>query len=318
MDLFLEKNIRPMLIGADSEPFDSEEHIYELKLDGERCLAYLDLNSTELINKRAVKMLPKVPELREIHKYVTKRCILDGELTVIKNGKPDFSAIQCRSLMSHRLKIELAAQREPACFTAFDILYVDDHPTNDLPLLARKSLLQDVVARESSDFAVSRYIENNGIAFYELAKNQGLEGIVAKVKDSKYYFDRRTQDWIKIKNFLDDDFVVCGYLPKENNMMSLILGQYDKSRLTYIGHVTLGVRGESFKKIKQVPEMDLPPFTTPPGNEGTIWLQPKLVCTVKFMQRTANGGIRQPVFKGLREDKQPEECIIKSKELQSF
>ena len=112
MDLFDKKGIAPMLIGQEGEPFDSDEYLFELKLDGERCLAYLDpAEGTELINKRGVKMLAEVPELSGIHKQVKKRCILDGELLVITNGKPDFPAIQKRSLMSNPLKIELEARQ---------------------------------------------------------------------------------------------------------------------------------------------------------------------------------------------------------------
>lgn len=123
-DLFQDKNIKPMLIGAEGEAFDSEEYLYELKLDGERCIAYLDAEGTELRNKRNMKMLPKVPELSQIHRQVRCRCILDGELAVIHDGKPDFFLIQKRSMMSNPLKIELESQRHPACFTAFDILFL--------------------------------------------------------------------------------------------------------------------------------------------------------------------------------------------------
>lgn len=128
MDLFDKKDIKPMLIGEMTDAFDSPDFIYELKLDGERCLAYLDpKGSTELRNKRNVKMLLKVPELSEIHRQVKCRCILDGELIVIKNGKPDFFEIQRRSLTSNEFKIHLQTQKYPASFTAFDILYYKDH-----------------------------------------------------------------------------------------------------------------------------------------------------------------------------------------------
>ena len=142
-------------------------------------------------------MLSKTPELSEIHKYVNCRCILDGELAVIKDGKPDFYEIQRRSLMTNPTKIEIASKKYPACFTAFDILYYKDHSVNNLPLTKRKELLIQAVTCESDRFAVSRVIENNGIAFYNLTKEQNLEGIVAKRKDSLYYFDKRTKDWIK-------------------------------------------------------------------------------------------------------------------------
>lgn len=312
-DIWETKSIKPMLIGTEGEPFDCEDYIYELKLDGERCIAYLDGDKTILKNKRNILMLPKVPELAEIHKNVNVRCILDGELAVIKNGKPDFFEIQKRSMMSNPVKIDMAVKKHPACFTAFDILYFEDRQVTDLPLTERKELLQKAVKSEDSRFAVSRFIEKNGIAFYDLAKQQELEGIVAKRKDSRYYFDRRTKDWIKIKYLKDDDFVVLGFVPKENNMNSIILGQYKNNQLIYKGHVTLGVGGEPFRKIKSLDETSCPFTEIPKGNENAVWVKHELVCTVKYMMKTENGGMRQPVFKGLRDDKSPEECIDKSK-----
>lgn len=308
-DLFLDKGIKPMLIGAEGDAFDSHDYLYELKLDGERCISYLDSDGTDLRNKRNIKMLPKVPELSEIHRQIQCRCILDGELAVIHDGKPDFFLIQKRSMMSNPMKIELESQRHPACFTAFDILYYDDHLVTDLPLTERKKLLESVIKEESARFARSRYIEGQGIAFYQLAEAQDLEGIVAKRKDSKYYFDKRTKDWIKCKNLKDSDYVVCGYIPKENCMTSIVLGQYRDGQLIYKGHVTLGVGGESFRRIWELGRLHLPPMTVPEGNENAVWVQPELVCTVKYMMKTGSGGLRHPVFKGLRDDKRPEECM---------
>lgn len=314
-DLFAEKSIKPMLIGVEGEPFDSPDYIYELKIDGERCVAYLDPQiGTDLRNKRNLKMLPKVPELATLHENVCRRCILDGELAVITDGKPDFFAIQRRSLMTSPIKIQLASQRQPACFVAFDLLYLDDHPTTDLPLMERKKLLQNVVQRENARFAASRYIEQGGAAFYELAKAQNLEGIVAKRRESRYYFDKKTKDWIKIKYLQDEDFVVCGYIRKANHMTSIVLGQYRDGRLIYKGHVTLGVGGENFRRIREQPPLPAPPFAVPSGNEQAVWVEPKLVCTVQYMMKTEGGGMRQSIFKGLRLDKEPEECTEKSTE----
>jgi ATP dependent DNA ligase domain len=310
-DIWETKSIKPMLIGTEGQPFDSDEYIYELKLDGERCIAYLDSDKTLLKNKRNILMLPKVPELENIHENVNVRCILDGELAVIRDGKPDFFEIQKRSMMSNPVKIDMAAKKYPACFTAFDILYYKDRQVTDLPLTERKELLQKAVSSENGRFAVSRFIEKNGIGFYNLARQQKLEGIVAKRKDSRYYFDRRTKDWIKIKYLQDDDFAVLGFVPKENSMNSIILGQYQNGRLVYKGHVTLGVGGELFRIIRTSDKTDCPFSEIPKGNENAVWVKPELVCTVKYMMKTESGGMRQPVFKGLREDKSPNECIVK-------
>jgi bifunctional non-homologous end joining protein LigD len=129
------------------------------------------------------------------------------------------------------------------------------------------------------------------------------------VRTASYYFDKRTKDWIKIKYLQDDDFVVLGYVPKENSMNSIILGQYSNGQLVYKGHVTLGVGGEPFRRIKTLNKTDCPFSEIPKGNENAVWVTPELVCTVKYMMKTESGGMRHPVFKGLREDKSPEECI---------
>lgn len=314
MDLFENKNISPMLIGESGEPFEDPAWIYELKLDGERAIAYLDpKGGTELRNKRNKRMLPLFPELDSIHKQVKKRCILDGEYIVMVDGKPKFSEVQRRSLMSNSFKIKLAAESLPISFVAFDILYLDGKDMTGLPLMERKALLQKTV-RESERVAVSRYLETGGTALYRLAEQQGLEGVVAKLRESKYYQGKRTKEWIKIKALLDDDFVVCGWIRKENHMASLVLAQYKGTDLAYKGHVTLGVSGADFRRITNMPVIPTPPLPIPEGhgNDQASWISPQLVCKVRYMERTAGGGMRQPVFAGLRDDKAPEDCVDES------
>lgn len=312
-DLFEEKSIKPMLIGAAGEAFDDENYIFELKLDGERCIAYLDINGTELRNKRNVKMLPKVPELSKIHKCVKKKCILDGELIILNNGKPDFSAIQSRSLMSNKFKIELAAKKTPATFVAYDILYIDGKQLTDLPLMERKRILEANIEEENQSFAVSRYSEGLGISLYEQTKLLDLEGIVAKRRDSKYYFDKRTKDWIKIKYLKDEDFIICGYILKSRHMASIVLGQLSGGEMIYKGHAMIGVSREEFKEIAAMDKADKAPFGYYPvgnGNERAVWVRPTAVCTVKYMEKTKKGGLRQAEFKGLRYDKTADECVL--------
>lgn len=310
MDIFIDRTASPMLIAEMQEPFDNSNYIYELKLDGERCLAYLDSTSTILQNKRQLILNHRFPELAEIHRAVKHCCILDGELAVLVDGKPSFEEVKRRSLLSNQFRINIAAGKYPACFTVFDILYDRDHPVTDLPLMDRKSLLKKVIRQENGRLAVSRYIEGKGKALYEAAARQGLEGVVAKRKDSLYRMGARTRDWIKFKNLIDEDYIVCGYIKKEGNVVSIVLGQYQGDRIVYRGHVTLGVSREDFQVISWLPEND-PPFSPPKGNENAVWVEPSHVCTVKYMEKTSAGGLRQPVYKGLREDKDPRECVVK-------
>ena len=308
-DLFTAVKISPMLIGAEREAFDSPDYLYELKLDGVRCLAYLDPDGkTTLSNKRNLLVSAIYPELSAIHKQVKGRCILDGELVVISNGRPEFAEIQRRALMSDPFKIRIAAGQMPVSFTAFDILYADGENLLNAPLEQRKEYLSEYV-RENARIAVSRVIQKRGKDLYALTVQQGLEGVVAKRKGSLYYPGRRTNDWIKCKNLKDEDFVVCGYIRKNNHMTSIILGQYRDKRLIYKGHVTLGISSENFRRIQKQPRLSAPPFEVPVGNECATWINPAMVCTVKYMEKTTSGALRQPVFKGLRDDKAAVECV---------
>lgn len=296
---FNDRNIKPMLIGREESPFDNPEYIYELKWDGERCIAFLDpKNGTELRNKRNVKMLPKVPELSEIHKQAKARCILDGELMILKDGKPDFFEIQRRSLTTNKFKIELASKNYPATFVAYDILFYKDKDVTGLTLMERKILLEKAF-KENERLALSRYIEEKGVEFYKLAEAQELEGIVAKRKDSIYIQDKRTKDWAKIKYLKDEDFYVCGYILKGNNMISLVLGDYEDSVLVYKGHVTMGVGQNTLAVLQQLPKWH-PPEHTPPGhgNEDAVWVQPIMRGTVRYMPRAGSDSRHQSVFKG--------------------
>jgi len=308
MDIFHTKEISPMLIAENQPPFDSDKYIFELKFDGIRCLAYLDGDSMELRNKRNKRIDKIYPELASINKQVKQRCILDGELLVIRDGKPDFFEMQRRSLMTNPFKIELASKKLPICFTVYDIIYFEEKQITDLTLLERKNILFENV-NENGTIAISRHIENYGVSFFEIAKKQGLEGIVAKKKNSKYYSGKRTKEWIKMKALLDDDFIVCGYYLKSNKVTSIILAQYSQDKLSYQSHVALGVSGNDFKIISSKDKVsksyygDFPDF-----DDDVVWIVPNLVCKVEFMERTPGGGLRQPVFKGLRDDKLPEEC----------
>ena len=175
----------------------------------------------------------------------------------------------------------------------------------NLPLEERKGLLEKSVS-ENGTLALSRYIEQSGTALYDLAAQQGLEGVVAKRKGSLYYPGKRTKDWIKFKNLKDDDFVVCGFIEKSGGIVSIVLGQYNGNKLIDKGHVTLGISRQDFRVISGIPRSTAP-FT---DSEDTVWISPVLVCTVKYMEKTAAGMLRQPVFKGLRDDKAPAECQI--------
>lgn len=248
MDIFDSKGIMPMLIAEQVEPYDDPDSIFELKVDGIRAIAYCDSNGVDLRNKRDFKLLPRFPELESIYKNCKYKCILDGELNVLTNGKPDFYEVQKRSLLTDPFKIDLYSSQHPANFVVYDIIYYKDKLITDVPLTERKNILSDIVS-ENNFISISRYIENNGKILFDLAKQQNLEGIVGKKKDSLYWFGKRSRDWKKIKVMADYDTIAIAYIPKANNMTSLVLAKYDMSgNLVITNHVTLGV---SLLKLKQ-------------------------------------------------------------------
>ena len=315
-DLFFARSARPMLIGATSRPYDDADSLFELKLDGERCLAYLDAGETVLVNRRGVDLSPRVPELSGVHRQSSARCILDGELVSGLGGKQDFEGIKTRLARRAHAAAVPAPKRNAAVLVVFDILYCGSRPVTAQPLEARKALLQQTVA-ESRQMALARTVEKDGKALFELVKQQGLEGVVGKKKQSLYYPGKRTKEWVKVKNVEEDDFVICGYLLSHVVAM-LILGQYDEAgRLVYRGRVVLGLRAGDFAAIRQAaraevsPIAHIPPAAIKPG-EVPIWLQPALVCTVSFLHRTAGGLMRQPQYGRLRPDKAPAEATIQS------
>lgn len=303
-DLFEEKNISPMLLNEVKEPFDDEDYIYELKLDGIRCVVYIEPKSVTLQNKRFKDLTEIYPELSGICKCVKKRVILDGELVVLTDGKPDFYAVQKRSLMKNSFRISLAAKKNPVQFVAYDILYFDGKDLTDKPLMARKEKLSSVV-KEGYNLSVSRWIEKNGVAFFELAKKENLEGIVAKKKDGLYHIGKRTSDWIKIKVMQDEDLLVLGYQPDEDGKVKdLILGYYDeKGVLKCRGKVYLGISKAEQKIIANFAKKNTVKRPWFDKYKNVVWLKPQLVGTAHFMHETESGGMRQPVWKGLRDDK---------------
>ena len=160
---------------------------------------------------------------------------------------------------------------------------------------------------ENDRIAVSRYIEKEGTALYQAAEARELEGVVAKRKESLYFMGKRTKDWVKFKRMADEEFIVAGYIQKGKHTFSLILAKYRLSRLVYKGHVTSGVTKDAVMHLKEIGRN---PFQMlPTGNESAVWVEPSQVCVVEYMPNTLHS-LRQPVFKGFRDDILPEDVQV--------
>ena len=187
-----------MLATAAREPFDRAGWIYELKLDGFRCLAVKEAASVRMISRRGNPLEPCFPEIvRCLLDLTPKRLVLDGELVVLDEaGKPDFDRLCRRARTKKRLDVEHAARSDPAALFVFDLLVVGNRDVRKLPLLKRKELLQDVLDGSQRVRAV-QYIGEQGQRLFDSACQLQFEGIMAK-KAHAPYTTGRSRDWLKI------------------------------------------------------------------------------------------------------------------------
>ncbi len=208
----LDDKIPPML-AYSADPFDSPRHLFEIKWDGTRCLLFKKAQEIRLQNRRLEDITWRYPELAGLPKSLRARsAILDGELVVLAEGRPDFRRLQQREQLADPLKISLAARRVPATYIAFDVLYFNDQPYLTAPLSARKEILP-ILLRPSSHLVESRFILEKGQAFFKEVVAQGLEGIMGKSLASPYLPGKRSRFWLKIKPKLTRSCYIIGYTP---------------------------------------------------------------------------------------------------------
>lgn len=309
--------IKPML-AYSSEPFDSEDFWFEVKWDGSRTLAFVG-KKLRLQNRRLLDITYRYPELTLGEDVDAREAILDGEIVVLRDGKPDFKSLQTREHVGDELRIELLSQTMPATFIAFDLLYLDGKPLVELPLEQRREKLERIVT-ESSRILLSRYVEEHGRRFFEEAVRLGLEGAMAKRKQSTYQIGKRSRDWLKLKGIKTLDCVIVGFTPgggwRRDYFGALALAAYRDGKLEYLGKVGTGFDEELLRLITKLLKdrlTDIKPVEAEPPYE-VRWVKPELVCEVKYMELTPDLKLRAPSFKRLRFDKAPEECEVPSED----
>ncbi len=288
----------------ETQPFNDKDYIYELKFDGSRCIAYLDKNETILKNKRQKILNDTFPELSKLHQASNKRCIIDGEIVCMKDGKPDFYTLQARSLLVDPVKIHYQSLKNPATFVAYDILYVGNEDVTSYPLLKRKAMLTNAI-NENKNITISRFIEEKGIEFFELAKKEGLEGIVAKEKHSPYYIGKRSKVWQKIKVMQEEDVLICGYMVDEEGKLKdlLLCKRNENNKFEYYGKIYMGISKHDEQYVLDFASKNKTKALFKEVDASNItWIKPKLVGVIKYMMKTKSGGLRQPVFKGIKLD----------------
>ena len=304
---------KPMLARKADKPFSDKDWIFEVKWDGFRALAYVD-DVFSLRSRNGKELRYNFPELEEL-KQQAQNVVLDGEIVILNEGKVDFQAMLERGRMSPA-EIKFRTKRSPSVYVVFDILEKDGKPLVNLPLMERKRLLKDTV-KEGDHVLLEDFVEEKGENYYRVALEKGLEGVIAKKKDSPYEPGVRSGNWLKIKKLHSCECVVFGFTrgtgARRETFGALLLGLYDSDGgPVYMGKVgtgfsqeTLHALMEEFKKI----ETDKAPFKT--GVTGEVrWLKPKIVCEVIYQVVTKDGRFRMPRFQKLRNDKLPSECTV--------
>ena len=312
--------IKPMLATLVDKPFDEDGWLYEIKWDGYRATTYIDNGSVEMKSRNNKSFNEKFYPLYEALQKWKIRGVVDGEIVVInKRGIPDFGALQSwRSEADGELM-----------YYIFDLLWLDGKDLMQLPLFERRKKIKKIMP-PLDNIRMSESFEAGASEFFEVAKKLQLEGIIAKKADSKYYPGERSKEWLKIKTGKSQEVVIGGFTHNEGSkkmFSSLLVGIPEKNSLQYTGKIGTGfsfkLQEDLMAKFKPLITKDCPFSNKPDVNKPSrfrpnppqakaTWLRPELTCEVSYLEMTSDGVMRHPSFKGMRDDKSPNE-IVKEK-----
>jgi bifunctional non-homologous end joining protein LigD len=304
-----------MLAGSRERPFSDPDWLFEIKYDGVRVLARRADDAVELFGRKGQSFTARYPEIvRALRTLPLRRFLLDGELVALaENSRPSFQRLQNRMHLTHAIEVERARAAVPVTGVFFDALALDGRDIRRIPLVERKACLALVLPVRG----VVRYgdhVLEHGEAFLAAAFEQRLEGIVAKRIASRYA-GGRSCDWLKIKCERRQEFVIGGYTMPQGSRAhfgALHLGLYEDGRLVYVSKVGTGFDDAALarlmEQLRPLARATSPFDAGTPGGRGHHWVEPRLVCEVRFTDWTSDGGIRHPAFLGLRDDKLPTEC----------
>lgn len=288
--------LQPMLASASKEIFNDPDWLYELKWDGYRILAHISEKGVLLQSRNGINLNTKFPKLANELEGIDHDSILDGEVVVLdEHGVSQFGELQNYPDANGVLR-----------FYVFDMLYLNGYSMLDLPLTDRKKLIPEVI----EGLEITQYcdhIEGMGTALFDKATAAGMEGVMAKHKDSTYAPAARTEKWLKIKSVESIDALICGYTDSVGGgaaFGSLILGIRENEKIRYIGNCGSGFSEKSRKMLLE----RMAPYRTGKNSFGKKlplkgrkpnWMVPTLTCEVNYSERTKNGLLRNPVFKRL-------------------
>jgi len=317
--------LAPMLATSGQLPSaaDDGRYAYEIKWDGVRAIVRVDGGRLRIDTRNGIDATRRYPELRELGLALgATQCILDGEIVAFDDaGRPSFERLQRRMHVEADSAVRRIQRDVPIMFVIFDLLWLDGHLLVGRHYVERRAALDELSlagSRAGPSWQVPAYHVGDGAALLAASREQGLEGVVAKRLDSPYEPGRRTRHWIKVKNHQHHALVVGGWLSGDGNRAgrvgALLVGYYDDSGLRYAGRVGSGFSEAELDRVaKQLAplERSSSPFVDRvdgvPNARTVHFVEPRLVAQVAFTEWTHAGVIRHPVYKGLRDDKDPTE-----------
>jgi len=308
------KAYTPMMAKLESKVFDDPEWIYERKLDGYRAIGYTGKNA-RLISRNNIDFSNKYKPIIDELKVIEEDAILDGELVIEdKNGRSTFQDIQ-----------NYGNKNSPGLkYYVFDLLKLNGHDLRGMELIKRKGLLKTLIGPlKSKRIIFNNHIEGKGSDLFKKAQKEGWEGIIGKDAHSYYSSGTRSDRWLKFKLQNSQEAIICGYSSptgSRKHFGALVLGINEGNKIRYIGNCGTGFSEATIKELyeKMEPlETDEKPFEEKVHQRTKItWIKPKLVCEIWYAEWTGDGHLRQPVYKGLRMDKDKEKVVMETPEKQ--
>ncbi|HLQ06023.1 MAG TPA: DNA ligase D [Verrucomicrobiae bacterium] len=313
----LDAKIEPMLAITADEPFDSPDFAFEAKWDGVRTLAFVDGGVVRLQTRNLLDCTTQYPEAHGVSEALTGayQAILDGEVVALdERGAPSFQRLQPRMHVRDESAVRKLRRTTPVVYQVFDVLWVDGQDVRKRPLRERQKLLDEILTPMGAIKRSEQFI-GTGRALYAAAKEQGIEGIVAKRLDAPYS-SARSAAWVKIKAFRSMECVIGGWTEgqggRTNALGALLIGVYRDGKLVPLGHVGSGFDERALKELlailKERESAQSPFAVSPRVNQFAHWCLPELVCEVQYAELTRDGTLRHPTYRGLRPDIDPLDC----------
>ena len=324
----LSASLEPMYASIGSE-IPGKGWTFEPKYDGVRVIAYATATDVKLVTRNGKDKAKQFPEivvaLKKLSSQVKRPLVLDGEIVALIDGQPArFQELQSRMHVKDAHMIERHTSSTPSALILFDILMDGDEVLLHEPWSERRERLVKRVGKHvTPQLRVTESAEGNGSKMLEQARKQGWEGVIAKRVDSRYEPGNRSRDWLKLKIEFRQEFVVGGYTEPRNSrehIGAILLGYFDQDRFIYAGHTGGGFTRQGlqdmYRLIKPLERKTSPFAETPKTNEKAHWVEPKVVVEVKFSEWTADRRLRQPIFLGVRDDKDAREVSVEKTSVQ--